>query len=139
MPNDKKVNHETSKEEQRLKIIINTVHTIFNEPFKQFYIYNKTNKNIEETAIELNNSINKCAVYAFKLLVIAFIIVLILYIKVNFTKFTPKYINTLLANYEIILAIICIAISLIIQIVFFIITFIYLWKFVNKNTIIMYK
>ncbi len=132
----------------KLKIINNTLQSIFNKPFKTFSLRKDINKNLEELSLEINNSANKYLLYSLLLVPIVFIIIMLFsgesVITYDWAKETS---NTVVnppspdnKNFDVILfwSIVVIigiylAITLILSILFNIVMFICLWKFVNKN------
>lgn len=145
----KDVNRQMHYTKGRLKIIENTLKSIFNEPFEKFLIQNKTTRSIEELAVEINKSTKKMVLYfllALAILLLAIFIFSIInngiffYEQSNVVTTTPKPSNSSFIFYGLILATIGIyfAITLIISIIFNIVTFVCLWKFINNNTTIVY-
>ena len=144
----KDVNRQMHYTKGRLKIIENTLESIFNEPFKKFCIQNKTNKSTGELAVEINKNTKKMVLYFLLALAILLLAIFIFSMLKNGIFFyeqgtvttTAKPSNSSFIFYGIILAIIGIyfAITLIISIIFNIVTFICLWKFINNNTTIVY-
>ncbi|MBR1944020.1 MAG: hypothetical protein IJ848_00920 [Alphaproteobacteria bacterium] len=145
----KDMNRQMHYNKGRLKSIVNTLESIFNEPFERFSIQNKTSKSNEELAVEINKSIKKIVLYFLLGLAIIFFIVMafsifsngvFFYETSNVTTTPPKPSNSSGIFYGLIFITIGIylAITLIVSFIFYIVTFICLWKFINKNTTIVY-
>ena len=145
----KDVNRQMHYNKGRIKIIINTLNSIFNEPFEKFCIQNKTSKSTEALAVEINQSVKKMVLYFLLALSILFVAILAFnafrngvfyYESSNVTVAPPKPSNSSFLFYGIILAIvgIYVVITALLSIIFNIVTFICLWKFINNNTTIVY-
>lgn len=145
----KDVNRQMHYTKGRLQIIINTLNSIFNKPFNNFIIIKNTHKSIEELAANISKSTNRVILYFLLSLGILFIVILLFNINgINVEQNTIQETSNTIKNtsqsgnngtiifFCIILAVIGIyvVITLLISIIFSIVTFICLWKFVNKNT-----
>ena len=145
----KDINRQIHYTKGRLQIIINTLHSIFNEPFNNFIIMKNTHKSIEELATDINNSVRKIVLYFLLLVPVLFIIILLFsggsLIPHELANETSNKVvnNPSIASKDGDVIFVCsilavigiyVVITLLISIIFNIVTFICLWKFVNKNT-----
>ena len=138
----------------KLKIINNTLHSIFEQPFKGFSIIKRTNKSFEELAVEINNKARNMLLYFLLLVPVIFIIIMLFkggsLITYDWAK--DSTINTAVYNTPppsstrfdrlLFLGIIAVigmylAVTLLLSILFSIVMFICLWKFVNENATII--
>lgn len=150
----KDVNRQIHYSKSRLKNITNVLNSIFSEPFDTFFLTKRTTKSNEELAIDIDKSTKKMLLYFLLSLAILFIIIMLF--SMNGTHLSQEVVkessNIAISspkanhNYGIVFAIailaivgIYLAITLLFSFMFSIVTFIYLWKFVNKNACITSK
>ena len=150
----KDINRQIHYSKGRIKTIINVLNSIFTEPFDTFLLKKNTNKSNEELAVDIDKSTKKMLLYFFLLLAILFITILLFSMNgphlsqeiiietSNAIGSSPKVDH----NYSIVFVIVILAIieiyvtiTLLVSVMFSIVMFIYLWKFVNKNACITSK
>ena len=145
----KDVNRQMHYTKGRLRIINNTLNSTFSTPFKNFYLTKNTNKSVEELSIEINEYTRKILLYFLLSLPIIFIATILFtggplvsydYVMQSSKTATVSGFNKMddITFVAIIIAVIGIyvVITLLVSILFNILMFISLWKFINKNAYI---
>ncbi|MBQ9441074.1 MAG: hypothetical protein IJU54_01575 [Alphaproteobacteria bacterium] len=145
----KDMNRQLHYSKGRLKTIYNTLQSIFNQHFSNFYLMKNTNKSIEKLADDINNTVKKITLYFFLAMPILFIIIL-LFSGISLVTYNlpteasstvtniPSPSSTNFDSILIFSIFAVIGLYLIVTILFTLLfnaaMFVCLWKFVNKNT-----